>query len=84
MFSAILRGFPTGYQGQPSEILTTLGQSFETRHEARLAALAEWKPLHNSWESVGRKIQVVNLDDPDWSYLAADSTAPCSSDVRPT
>ncbi len=70
MFTAILRGYPTGYQGQPSEILAALGQSFANRHEAKLAAWAEWKPLRESWENTGRKIQVVSLDDPEWSYLA--------------
>jgi hypothetical protein len=76
MFTAILRGYSTGYSGQPSEILDALDQAFETRDEARQAAVAKWRPLRNSWEFVGRKIRVVDLNDLEWSYLAADCVMP--------
>lgn len=71
MYTAILRGFPTGYQGQPSEILAGLDEVFETRREARMAGYLKWKPLREKWEFVGRTIHVVSLDDPEWSYLSA-------------
>ena len=70
MYSAILRGYPTGYQGQPSEILTTLGQSFPTRDEARTAAKKEWGSIYSDRRSENTIIRVVNLDDPEWSHLA--------------
>jgi hypothetical protein len=76
MYTAILRGYSTGYSGQPSEILGALDQAFETRDEARRAAREKWSPLRNPWESVGRKIRVVDLEDPEWSYLAADCVIP--------
>jgi hypothetical protein len=76
MFTAILRGYSTGYSGQPSEILGALGEAFETRDKALCAAREKWSPLRNPWESVGRKIRVVDLNDPEWSYLAADCVMP--------
>lgn len=71
MYTAILEGYPTGYQGQPSEILATLDEAYPTRAEARRAARLKWSPLRHPWEVVGRVIRSVDLDDPQWSYLSS-------------
>jgi hypothetical protein len=69
-YTAILRGFPTGYQGQPSEILAALSESFPTRQEARAAARREWGSVDDDRRSENTTIRIVDLADPNWSYLA--------------
>ena len=71
MWTAILRGFPTGYQGQPSEILATLGECHETRQAARLAARLAWGPANSPRRTENSTIQCVDTSKSEWSYLSS-------------
>jgi hypothetical protein len=71
MWTAILRGFPTGFQGQPSALLATLGECYETREEARVAATKRWGSKYSPRRTENSTIQCVDTDRREWSYLNA-------------